>query len=85
METREEIMRPGRERGQPRGRASDDGVSGSQPRVVIFEDRSSTRVEVLELPASVTPGGSFHHGGTTWRVTGTRTRQRVLIAQPDLA
>jgi hypothetical protein len=50
----------------------------------MFEDRSSTRIEVLELPASVAPGGSFQHGGTTWRVTGTRTRQRVLIARPEL-
>ena len=51
--------------------------------MVIFEAGSSTQVEVLELPGSVAPGARFSHSGTTWRITGTRTRERVFIARPD--
>jgi len=53
--------------------------------VVIFEDVSSTHVEVLDLPHTVAPGTCFDHSGTTWCVTGTRTRQRVFIARPASA
>ncbi len=78
-------MRPGRDHGIPGGRASEANGSGRQPRVVIFEDLSSTHVEVLDLPQTVAPGTCFDHCGTTWRVTGTRTRQRVFIARPASA
>lgn len=78
-------MRPGRNRGVPGGRASEADGGDRQPRVVIFEDVSSTHVEVLDLPHTVAPGTCFDHSGTTWCVTGTRTRQRVFIARPASA
>lgn len=78
-------MRPGRDRGAPRGRGSEANGGDRLPRVVIFEAAGSTHVEVLELPPSVAPGGCFDHCGTTWQVTGTRTRQRVFIVRPASA
>ena len=53
-----------------------------RPRVVIFELNGDARVEILDLPESASPGDSFCHSGTEWRVTATRTGDRVLIARP---
>ena len=53
-----------------------------RPRVVIFEFDSGSRVEILELPESASLGDIFCHSGTEWRVTATRTGDRVLIARP---
>jgi len=78
-------MRPGRDRGRSEGRASEANGGDRQPRVVIFEDVTSTHVEVLNLPHTVAPGACFDHCGTTWRVTGTRTSRRVFIARPASA
>lgn len=65
---------------QPR-RPQQGGVS--RPRVVILDEGSSARVEVLELPEGVDVGASFCHSGTSWRVTGTRTSSRVFIAERE--
>jgi hypothetical protein len=54
-----------------------------KPRVVILDQGESARVEILDLPESVTLGGSFCHLGTSWRVTGLRTSSRVFIAEPE--
>ena len=74
-------MNLGRSHGSTR-RASSGGGRGSRPRVVILDDGASARVEVLELPETAAPGAKFCHSGASWRVTGTRTGARVLIAKP---
>ncbi len=52
------------------------------PRVVIFEENTGARVEVLELPSTTHLGAVFHHSGHTWRITATRSHSRVLFAEP---
>lgn len=64
-----------------RSRPGDSGRS-LRPRVVILDAGESPRVEILELPTSATVGTSFRHCGQHWQVTGLRTSQRVLIAEP---
>ena len=54
-----------------------------RPRVVIFAFAETPEVEVLELPEGVGVGDRICHGGRTWRVTGSRTGARVLIAEPE--
>ncbi len=58
------------------------GRSRSRPRVVILDDGDTVQVEVLQLPESTSLGADFSHSGTSWRVTGVRTGDRVLIARP---
>ena len=70
------------ERRSRTGKSSRDSDVGIRPRVVILDTGESPQVEVLDLPASVTVGASFKHSGQSWQVTGLRTGQRVLIAQP---
>ena len=53
-----------------------------RPRVVILNPGDAARVEVLDLPGDAAPGASFRHCGTRWRVTSSRPRTRVLIAEP---
>lgn len=53
------------------------------PRVVILESSSDARVAVLDLPMAVSPGQRICHLGTSWRIVGTRTHDRVLICTPD--
>ena len=64
------------------GSSHRDPDIGLRPRVVILDTGGSPQVEVLDLPPSVTVGASFKHSGQSWQVTGLRTGQRVLIAQP---
>jgi hypothetical protein len=52
-------------------------------RVVVLGHGESARVEVLELPESTTLGSNFSYCGRSWRVTASRTSNRVLIAEPD--
>jgi hypothetical protein len=52
------------------------------PRVVVFDRRGELEVEIIDLPGVAGPGDLFCHCGTRWRVTGTRTSDRVFIAQP---
>ncbi len=68
-------------RSRPR-RSHRNSEIGLRPRVVILDSGESPQVEVLDLPPSVTLGASFQHSGQSWQVTGLRTGQRVLIAQP---
>jgi hypothetical protein len=68
-------------RSRPR-RSDRDPDVGLQPRVVILDAGESPQVEILELPPSVTLGASFQYSGQSWQVTGLRTGQRVLIAEP---
>lgn len=56
---------------------------GGKPRVVIFDEAGDASVEVLELPESTCPGDRICHSGRDWLITGSRTGQRVLIAEPD--
>jgi hypothetical protein len=53
-----------------------------RPRVVVLGHGESARVEVLELPEATTLGSSFSYCGKSWRITASRTRSRVLIAEP---
>jgi len=55
----------------------------SRGRVVILDPEREPRVEILPLPESATLGTRFSHAGTSWRVTGLRTHERVLIAEPN--
>jgi hypothetical protein len=50
--------------------------------VVILDDEEEPTVEVLELPDNASLGALFCHRGTRWKVMGTRTGDRVLIARP---
>ncbi len=59
-----------------------DGEPCVQPRVVILDDGDAPHVEVLELSPAASVGTSFAHCGRCWRVTGLRTKARVLIAEP---
>jgi len=52
------------------------------PRVVIFDGKGEPRVEIIDLPDVSGPGDFFCHSGTRWKVTATRTGDRVLIARP---
>ena len=67
------------------GRSRDPAAAGSalRPRVVILDDGRDARVEVLQLPPGAAPGARFCHRGAAWRVTGSRTGDRVLIAEPN--
>jgi len=59
------------------------GQRGAEcPRVVIFDSGDDPRVEILDLPDVAGPGDLFCHSGTRWKVTATRTADRVLIARP---
>jgi len=68
------------------------GVRGSErdrrprcrPRVVIFDVAGSALVEVLELPENANLGHRICHRGRDWLVTGIRTGDRVLIAEPEV-
>jgi hypothetical protein len=51
--------------------------------VVVLGHGEAARVEVLELPESTTLGSNFSYCGTSWRVTASRTSDRVLIAEPN--
>ncbi len=53
-----------------------------RPRVVVLGHGESARVEVLELPEATTLGSSFSYCGKSWRITASRTSNRVLIAEP---
>jgi hypothetical protein len=55
----------------------------SRGRVVILDPDRNPRVEILPLPEGATLGTRFSHAGISWRVTGLRTHQRVLIAEPN--
>ena len=55
----------------------------NRPRVVILDEGTSARVEVLELPEEVHIGASFCHSGTSWKVTGERPHSRVVIAERE--
>lgn len=59
------------------------GPSGPRrrPRVVIFQLADRARVEVVELSEAATVGSLICHGGRSWRVTGARTGDRVLIVE----
>lgn len=59
------------------------GPHRCRPRVVIFNSAGGASVEVLELPESANLGHRICHGGRNWLVTGIRTGQRVLIAEPE--
>lgn len=59
-----------------------DHYSPERPRVVILEAEGEPRVEVLNLPDASSLGDCFCHSGTRWKVTATRTGDRVLIARP---
>ncbi|HSN53057.1 MAG TPA: hypothetical protein VLT32_00220 [Candidatus Sulfomarinibacteraceae bacterium] len=47
----------------------------------MFQLADRARVEVLELPDGATVGSVICHGGRSWRVTGARTGDRVLIVE----
>jgi hypothetical protein len=51
--------------------------------VVIFDVAGDATVEILELPESACLGDRICHSGRDWRITGSRTGDRVLIAEPD--
>jgi hypothetical protein len=51
--------------------------------VVIFNAAGGALVEVLELPESANLGHRICHRGRDWLVTGVRTGERVLIAEPE--
>jgi len=51
--------------------------------VVIFAVTATPHVEVLDLPEDTEVGDRICHDGTTWRITGSRTGARVLIAEPE--
>jgi hypothetical protein len=53
-----------------------------RPRVVVLGHGETARVEVLELPEATTLGSSFSYCGRSWRITASRTSDRVLIAEP---
>lgn len=55
----------------------------NRPRVVLFYLAGAARVEVLDLPEDTSPGDRLCHGGRNWRITGSRTGTRVLIAEPE--
>jgi hypothetical protein len=75
-------MHPDRlQRSQTSG--GEGGFDVQRPRVVILDQGDSARVEIIELPESVTIGGSFCHLGICWRVTGQRPGSRVFIAVPE--
>jgi hypothetical protein len=50
--------------------------------VVVLGHGEAARVEVLELPEATTLGSSFSYCGRSWRITASRTSDRVLIAEP---
>lgn len=77
-------MMPQRGSGGPRHHGPGRGEARRRPRVVILEDTTGAQVEILQLPASTTTGACFEHHGIRWRVTGTRTREMVFIATPEL-
>lgn len=52
------------------------------PRVVIFNRGCDTRVEVVQLPTATDLGEVIRHCGACWRITGSRTHHRVLVAEP---
>jgi hypothetical protein len=66
------------------------GVRGSEsegrprcrPRVVIFDVAGTAVVEVVDLPESANLGHRICHRGRDWLITGVRTGDRVLIAEP---
>jgi len=61
-----------------------DGRSRCRPRVVIFDVAGDALVEVLDLPESANLGHRICHRGRDWLVTGVRTGERVLIAEPEV-
>lgn len=60
-----------------------DGPLRCRPRVVIFNAAGDVLVEVLELPEGAKLGYRICHRGRDWLVTGVRTGERVLIAEPE--
>lgn len=60
-----------------------EGPLRCRPRVVIFNAAGGALVEVLELPESANLGHRICHRGRDWLVTGVRTGERVLIAEPE--
>jgi hypothetical protein len=54
-----------------------------RPRVVIFHGTGQAHVEVVELPDETSVGSVIRHDDRSWRVTGIRTGDRVLIAELD--
>ena len=64
-------------------RTNGGGGGVCKPRVVIFVSLESTRVEVLDLAPNTAPGDRIRHDGKSWRITGSRTGSRVLIAEPE--
>jgi hypothetical protein len=58
------------------------GGMGKHPRVVIFDTPHRSEVAVVDLPSQAAAGTRFCHHGTSWRVVGARTPDRVLICQP---
>ena len=68
---------------QPDSRGGSRRRLRRRPRVVIFDTAGSAHVEVLDLPEDASPGHLICHGGTDWRITGSRTGARVLIAEPE--
>ena len=61
-----------------------DGRSRCRPRVVIFDVAGAALVEVLDLPENANLGHRICHRGRDWLVTGVRTGERVLIAEPEV-
>lgn len=60
-----------------------EGRLRCRPRVVIFDAAGATQVEVLDLPESANLGHRICHRGRDWLITGIRTGNRVLIAEPE--
>lgn len=54
------------------------------PRVVLFTVSGAAKVEVLDLPEDAGPGYRMCHDGRDWRITGSRTGSRVLIAELEV-
>ncbi len=61
-----------------------EGRLRCRPRVVIFDVAGDALVEVLNLPESANLGHRICHRGRDWLVTGVRTGERVLIAEPEV-
>lgn len=60
-----------------------EGRLRCRPRVVIFDFAGDALVEVLDLPENANLGHRICHRGRDWLVTGVRTGERVLIAEPE--
>ena len=63
-------------------RRGEGAETAAVPRVAVFDGPTGSVVQVIRVEPSAGVGDRIRHLGRTWRISGTRTHERVLICQP---